>query len=140
MLRKYEPVPEGFEPLPLDSGFPYLIGPLYVCYDDSQAWIIGLRATKKHSNRYGIVHGGLLSTLADIALGFNFSRVTSIVETTLTLNLSINFVGSAEEGDWLQAHVELNKTDGRVRFGECRVLVNGRMVARATAVFYAPGY
>src|SRR5690349_1396894 len=38
---------------------------------DGERLIIGLRILAKHANARGVAHGGLLMTLADIALGYN---------------------------------------------------------------------
>lgn len=131
-------IPDGFEPAPLDEGFLNLIGPLHARRAGNGTYILALRATPDHANRYGVVHGGLLSTLADVAIGMNLARVTSTVEVTLTLNLSLDFISQARQGDWIEAHVELNKEGGRVRFGQCRIVVGEKLVVRGTAVFYVP--
>ncbi|WP_158598098.1 hotdog domain-containing protein [Noviherbaspirillum saxi] len=76
--------------------------------------------------------------MADVAIGMNLARLTSTVEVTLTLNLSLDFISQAREGDWIEAHVELNKEGGRVRLGQCRIVVGDSLVVRGTAVFYVP--
>lgn len=129
--------PTGFSLAPLDEGFLNLVGPLYGALDSEGVWVIAMKTGPQHANRYGVVHGGLLSTLADVAIGMNLSRSGVAYTDSLTLNLSIDFLGSCEIGDWVEAHVSLTKRQGRVRFGECRLLVGDRMVVRASAVFYA---
>ena len=89
-------------------------------------------------NRYGVVHGGMLATLADTAIGANLARTGSQVETTLTLNVNLDFIAAAQVGDWIEAHVHLTKERGRVRFGDCELRVTERVVLRASAVFYVP--
>jgi acyl-coenzyme A thioesterase PaaI-like protein len=35
-----------------------------------KAVIVGLRLAKPHTNAYGLIHGGLIATLADNAMGY----------------------------------------------------------------------
>lgn len=138
MTAKPAGVPAGFEPAPLDEGFLDLVGPLHACKRTDGTHVIGLRATAAHENRHGMVHGGLLATLADVAIGMNLARVTGDVETALTLNLAMDYIDVARAGDWLEAKVSLTKVAGRVRFGDCEITVNKRLVARGHATFYTP--
>src|SRR5437763_10564841 len=58
---------EGFEALS-SSPFAGLVGPLYV--DRSAArTVVRVRVADQHTNSFGKVHGGLLSTVADVAIG-----------------------------------------------------------------------
>jgi uncharacterized protein (TIGR00369 family) len=128
----------GFEDAPLDEGFLDSIGPLYAKREADGTFVLAFRATPGHANRQGSVHGGMLATLADTAIGMNLARVTPNIETTLTLTLAMDYIGVAAAGDWVEARVTLTKVAGRVRFGDCEITVEGRVVARGHAVFYVP--
>jgi acyl-coenzyme A thioesterase PaaI-like protein len=130
-------LPPGYALAPLDEGFLNLIGPLYGAQDRDGVWVIALRAGSRHANRYGVVHGGLLSTLADVAIGMNLSRAGATYTDAFTVQLSMDFLGHCRVGEWVEAHVALTKVQGKVRFGDCRLMVGDRMVARGSAVFYA---
>ena len=131
-------VPEGFVNAALTEPFLALVGPFYVRQEAGSPMVLGLYASDRHINRYGVVHGGMLSTLADIAIGLNISGLGKHFERALTLNLSVDFIGAAHEGDWIEVHVQLTKEGGRVRFGDCSLRVGMRVVARGHAVFYTP--
>jgi uncharacterized protein (TIGR00369 family) len=133
-------VPEGFMPSDLIEGFLVHVGPLYArpTSDQSASFILAFRAEAQHANRYGVVHGGMLATLADTAIGANLARTGTTVETTLTLNLTLDYIAGARIDDWLEAHVVLTKERGKVRFGECEVRCDERLLVRASAVFYVP--
>ena len=60
-------VPEGFEPLFRSSPFLDLLGPFYNKLTGKEL-VLGFFASEKHCNSRGIVHGGVLSSLADVAL------------------------------------------------------------------------
>ena len=62
--------PEGFEPLFRTSPFLDLLGPLYNKKTE-HCLVIGLKVQQKHCNARELVHGGVFSGLADIALGYN---------------------------------------------------------------------
>src|SRR6185437_3084068 len=62
--------PDGFSPLFRTSPFLDAVGPFYY-RRDGERLVIGLRVLEKHANARGAAHGGLLMTLADIALGYN---------------------------------------------------------------------
>jgi uncharacterized protein (TIGR00369 family) len=109
---------------------------MYVAAGDAGALTLALRAEEHHTNRYGLIHGGVLSTLADVAIGMNLCRVGQVQVDALTINLSLDFLGSCIPGDWIEAYVSLSKSHGHVRFGECRLMVGGRLVVRGSAVFY----
>lgn len=61
--------PEGFRLVPRASPSNDLIGPLYENRGGNEV-SIGLRIEAKHANSRGTCHGGLLATLADLALGY----------------------------------------------------------------------
>lgn len=56
--------------MPSRSGFLDLVGPLHVDDSDPRAPVYSLRVGPHHINSRGGVHGGVLTTLADVALGY----------------------------------------------------------------------
>ena len=57
-------IPEGFAPAPDPSAFNDLVGPLYQKIGGDRL-VLGLLCLPKHANKRGVVHGGMLVTLAD---------------------------------------------------------------------------
>ncbi|MDM0035751.1 PaaI family thioesterase [Variovorax sp. J22P271] len=132
-------VPTGFTPSDLHEGFLDHVGPLFMkASSDTSQFVLAFRAEIRHANRYGVLHGGMLATLADVAIGANLARTGEGVETTLTLNLKLDYIAAGRVGDWIEAHVELTKERGRVRFGECVIRSGDQVLVRASAVFYVP--
>src|SRR5205085_752475 len=78
--------------------------------------VLSLRAEEKHCNARGTVHGGALATIADIALGYALSYSTEPPTAAVTANLTLDFAGSAKPGDWLEAHVDIQKLGSRLAF------------------------
>lgn len=126
--------PEGFETIFRSSPFIELLGPLYSKAHD-QGWLIGLYATEKHCNARGKVHGGVLSSLADISLGYNAALQGPKPIPMVTANLTIDYVGGAKLGDWIETHSDVQKVGKQMAFANCYFFVDGKRIARASGVF-----
>jgi acyl-coenzyme A thioesterase 13 len=130
-------IPAGFEPLSRTSPFAELIGPVYQKNDANQL-IFAIRAEARHCNVRGHVHGGVLSTLADIAMGYSTAFSTSPPTPIVTVNLSIDFAGRADQGDWIEIHTDVLKVGRNLAFANCHLQVGTTRIARASAVFNIP--
>ncbi len=128
----------GFELLRRSSPFRALVGPLYTKGEGAER-MIGLLAEEKHCNSRGIVHGGLLATLADLALGYTIAYLSDPPKSAVTASLTIDYVGSARVGDWLEVHTDVQKSGGRLTFANCYVHVGDARIVRASAVFASSG-
>jgi uncharacterized protein (TIGR00369 family) len=131
-------IPAEFRPLFRRSPVLDLIGPLY-CRGEGGDLIIGLRVEAKHCNARGTVHGGILATLADVALGYTMAFSSTPPANLITANLTLDFAGTAKIGDWLEVHVDVQKRGGRLSFANCYITVNEQRIVRASAVFLAAG-
>ena len=136
-------VPAGFTPLFRTSPFLETVGPFYQSVE-GDGLVVGLRVEERHANTRGTVHGGLLVTMADIALGYNASyvgveKLPGALPTVAltTASLSVDFAGTATLGDWIEARVDVQKVGGKLAFANAYLSVDGRRIARASAVFAA---
>lgn len=131
-------VPSGFKPLFRSSPVSELIGPIYCCGEGADL-VLGLRVENKHCNARGLVHGGILATLADTSLGYAMAFSTDPPTSLVTANLTLDFAGTARIGDWLQTQVDIQKQGRRLSFANCYIAVGGQRIVRASAVFLATG-
>jgi acyl-coenzyme A thioesterase 13 len=131
-------LPREFRPLFRTSPVLDLIGPLY-CRGEGVDLVIGLRVEAKHCNARGTVHGGILATLADVALGYTMAFSSTPPSNLVTANLTLDFAGTAKIGDWLEAHVDVQKRGSRLSFANCYITVNEQRIVRASAVFLVTG-
>lgn len=131
-------IPQGFQPLERLSPVIEMIGPVYV-RGKGKDLVLGLRAGQKHCNTRGTVHGGILATLADIALGYSLAFSTDPPTAAVTANLSLDFAGAAKSGDWLEAAVDFHKLGKRLAFANCYISAEGQRIVRASAVFLVAG-
>ncbi len=127
-------VPEGFEPLFRSSPFLDLLGPVYNRRTD-RALLIGFFAAEKHCNARGVVHGGVISSLADVALGYSAVVSQDQPKPLVTANLSVDYAGAAKLGDWIEIETDVQKVGGKMAFANCYVRVGAKRIARASAVF-----
>ncbi|HEX6297362.1 MAG TPA: PaaI family thioesterase [Burkholderiales bacterium] len=131
--------PEGFRAMTGLSPFNALVGPLYRRRDD-RGVSIGLRIEAKHTNSRGICHGGLLATLADLALGYALvGQGDKTAGSFFTVQLSIDYASPAKVGDWIESVVEIQQAGARLAFANCYLVAAGRRIARASAIFARAG-
>jgi acyl-coenzyme A thioesterase 13 len=126
--------PEGFELLGRTSPLVNLLGPFYA-RGEGDDLVLGLRVTEKHTNSRGFAHGGVLLTLADVALGYAAEGSVDPPARLITASVSADFAGSAELGDWVEARVDVQRVGGRMAFANAYLHVGDRRVVRASAVF-----
>lgn len=91
---------------------------------DPRDGICGFVAAEKHGNSIGVVHGGALLTLADIALWGAARRAVGPMQA-FTVTLSSEFVAGAKEGQWVCAAGELVRAGSKMMFARGIVYANG---------------
>jgi uncharacterized protein (TIGR00369 family) len=127
-------IPDGFEPLFRESPLTEPWEPLYAKNTD-KAVIIGLRLARPHTNGRGLIHGGLIAALADNAMGYSCARVTNWTTSFVTISLAVDFVGSAEIGQWCSIETDVIKTGKTICFAQCLVKADDVVIARASGTF-----
>ena len=127
-------IPEGFDPIFRTSPFLELLGPIYNQKTD-EGLIVGLKVEEKHCNARGLVHGGVLSSLADISLGYNAAFAGTDPVPMVTASLTIDYAGSARIGDWVSISTDVQKVGKSMAFANCYFYVDSKRIARASAVF-----
>lgn len=67
-------IPHGFRPIGELRTSPFLehVGPFYFRRQERNL-VLGLRVGETHANARGTAHGGLLMTMADVALGYQLA-------------------------------------------------------------------
>jgi uncharacterized protein (TIGR00369 family) len=97
--------------------------------------ILGVRAAAAHTNSRGFVHGGLISALADNAMGLSCARTLDLAGGLVTVNLAVDFLGSAFPGQWLEFDTVFVKPGSTLCFAQAFVTADGKPCARASGVF-----
>ena len=131
-------IAEGWEPMPVSGGFFDLIGPVYQRRVNG-VWRFGMAMEEaRHSNFRGVVHGGVLTSFLDQFLG---KLVWDALEDRLaaTINLSTDFLASAEPGDWIEGVGEVTRQTGSLVFMHGRVLEGETTLATASGIWKVIG-
>ena len=126
--------PTGFEPHYRTSPLTDPWEPLYSRKTDG-AVVLGLEVTEAHTNSRGFVHGGLISALADNAMGLSCGHRLGDGARLVTVNLTLDFLASAQIGQWLEFDTIFVKPGGSLCFAQAFVTADGEPCARANAVF-----
>lgn len=96
-----------------------------------------LRIEPRHCNSHGIVHGGLMMTMIDLALvaaGKSAPR-----EQLVTVSLNSEFMASARDGDLVEARGELLRRTRSMAFVRGRLTCGEATVLAASAVLKVIG-
>jgi uncharacterized protein (TIGR00369 family) len=92
--------------------------------------------TEDMANHSGFVHGGMISTLADSAMGRSLRTLTPGITRAMSFDLKLNFINAAKIGETLRATGHVIHAGRRTIVTECRIEGNdGRLVATASATF-----
>lgn len=114
--------------------------------------VIGLRVAEKHCNSAGTMHGGLISTMADIAIGncIGHARISEEERRQwrtdefklkrppipmVTVNLSTDYSGFARVGDWVEMHVDIQKIGKSMSFANAYLYRGDERIAHSSGVF-----
>jgi uncharacterized protein (TIGR00369 family) len=128
-------IPEGFERRFRQSPLTDPWEPIY-SKRTTDAVIIALRLARPHTNSRGLIHGGLIASLADNAMGLSCGvKLDGGGSRLVTVSLAIDFIGSAQVGQWLAVETDVIKTGGTLCFAQCFVTADGVAIARANATF-----
>jgi uncharacterized protein (TIGR00369 family) len=127
-------IPAGFEPHFRKSPFTDPWEPLY-SKKTNEAVSMGLWLAKPHTNARGLIHGGLIASLADNAMGYSCAQATGWTTSFVTVSLAVDFVGSAQIGQWLVVECEVIKTGKTICFAQCLINAGDAVIARANGTF-----
>jgi len=98
--------------------------------------VVEMTSTEDMANHSGFVHGGMISTLADSAMGRSVRTLNPAVTRAMSFDLKLSFINAAKIGEKLRATGHVIHGGRRTVVAECRVEGNdGRLVATASATF-----
>ena len=139
MTTVSEQIPEGyarhFRQSPLTDPWE----PLYSKAVEG-AIVIGLRVRREHCNGRGFVHGGLISALADNAMGLSVIRTIEQQNgqrrrNGVTVSLNLDFLGTAQIDQWLEFVPRVLRVGTSFGFVDCLIRADDNIIARGNATF-----
>src|SRR3979490_2642838 len=127
-------MPQGLDRQPRRSPLTDPWEPIY-SKQTPDAIILGLRLATPHTNARGFVHGGLIAALTGTAMGHSCGHKMRGVYSLVTVSMSIDFISSAQIGQWLTVETDVIKTGSTICFAQCLVRADDVAIARANATF-----
>jgi acyl-CoA thioesterase len=92
--------------------------------------------TEDMSNHAGFVHGGMLSTLADSAMGRSVRTLKPGVVRSMSFDLKLSFISAARIGEKLRATAHVIHAGRRTVVTACQIQApDGKLVATASGTF-----
>jgi uncharacterized protein (TIGR00369 family) len=132
-------IPDGFKLLKRGGGYLTGLGPWFYRIDESKGdsgqMVLAIRVEDRHTNIRHIAHGGFLVTMVDTALGIVVSSSREPPQPIVTVSLTTNFITSAEPGDWVEAHVVIDRMGGRLAYASCTLRTGDRTIMTGSGVF-----
>ena len=96
---------------------------------------LGFTAAEAHANSRRFVHGGMIAALADAAMGLSCGEALEAPASLLTVSLTLDYLGSAQLGQWVEITPKLNRLGSTLCFAEASVTADGAPCAKAHATF-----
>ncbi len=127
-------IPPGFTPHFRQSPVTDPWEPLYSRVTDA-AVEIGLRIDQAHCNARGMLHGGVMASLADNAMGLTYGQALTVPPQILTVSLSVDYMAAARLGDWLTVSPRLLRASKSMGFVDALLTAGDTPIARASGTF-----
>ena len=125
--------PQGYRIIDPRDPFEIGTGPFYVPEDEAGGFHVLLRAEAAHINGSGVVHGGLLMTMADVTL-CAAAVLGAPDERAITVSLTADFISAGRLGDLLEATAEIVRRTGSLVFARGQIEANGQVLLTCSAV------
>ena len=121
--------PDGFVPHTRRSPLTAPWEPLFARAIDGTVQL-AVQVREAHCNARGVAHGGLIAALADNAMGMSAVSTARLARPEqaggVTVGLSLDYIDSAQQGEWLEFQPQVLKCGASLAFVECRVLSGTR--------------
>jgi uncharacterized protein (TIGR00369 family) len=97
---------------------------------------VTLRAEERHSNAGGTIHGGVIATLVDVAMGSALRSLSREGELPVTIEMKINYLEPGQPGV-LVAQADVRKRGRRFTVVQAEVLqeYDGEVLAEAMGTY-----
>jgi len=116
------------------EGFNAHIGPIRFAVAGPQRWHAAIALGAQHMNSGSVCHGGVLLSLADVAMGAS-SYAAGPDHACATITLDAKFLAAAKEGQTLLAEARQLRKVRDLSFMECEIWAGGRRVMTASGIW-----
>lgn len=126
-------VPPGYVAMRLADPFEIHVGPAWQAGDTGHRRF-AMRVDKRHVNRRGVLHGGMMLTFADLALGAAASDWGN-GKPSVTLGMQSQFLKSARVGDLIEVPPQLMRRTRALLFIRGDFVVGEETIFSASSVW-----
>lgn len=132
-LPGFDPRTAGWTVHEEEPGFVDVVGPLWQ-FGAGDTFRLGFLAGREHTNRRGVVHGGMVMTFADQVLG------TVAVDATggkplATVQLDTHFIDAIAVGEFVEGTARVERRTRSILFMSGSIFVGDRLVAMSHGVW-----
>jgi len=131
--RVEDPAAIGWEKM-TDSGFPEAIGAFWTRREGETGRAYGVLTEPRHNNGRGVVHGGILASIMDHALGKTVREAVRPLRCA-TIQLDLHYLAPVMPGDFVEARGEIVRKTRSVVFVRGHLTVGGRQVLSASGIW-----
>ncbi|HET7335828.1 MAG TPA: PaaI family thioesterase [Rhizomicrobium sp.] len=125
--------PPGYHETSLSDPFELYTGPMYET-GEGAGRRFAFRVGEQHVNKRGALHGGMLMTFADMALGAAVWDATDRAPS-VTMNMQTQFLKPAKVGDLVEVMPELTRRTRSLVFMRGDFTVDGEVVFTAASIW-----
>lgn len=116
------------------KGYNSHIGPMRFAQLGEHQWCASIVLDARHINVGGVCHGGLLLSLADVAMGAS-TFAAGDGHPCATIQMDGHFIAAAKEGERLMAVATQLRKVRDLSFMRCEIWVGTRLVMRASGTW-----
>ena len=96
-----------------------------------------LCADSRHANLYSMAHGGVLTTMADTAMG---AKCLALNKRVVTISLTIEFMHAILTGTRIFTEAKVLHNGRQTMVCDCQIIdADGKLCAKANATFFVTG-
>jgi uncharacterized protein (TIGR00369 family) len=126
-------IPNDFVPFAGSGAFAETNGPIYLRPKDAT---LGFRVRAENCNPVRTCHGGWLAAFIDMQMPFAALQREKIANAfLLTVSLSLDYLGSARIGDWVEGTASVLSHTGSLVFVQGLVSCSGTLLLRGSGVY-----
>lgn len=127
-----QPVPYGFDPTELGSGFGRAFGPVWL---DRSTCRMGFHVAEQHVNPVGGLHSGEMATPGDTQLMVFGAGAEKRASHCPTISLSVDYPAPAAVAAGVEDRVTMVKQSQTMLFTQAIMTVNDEPVRRKSAIY-----
>lgn len=118
-----------------NAGFREMVGTEIENAGEGRA-VVSVQVEDRHLNPSGTAHGGVVSTLIDVAMAEAIKTIAGEGESAVTIEIKVNYIEPGQPGT-LTATAQVRKGGKRVTITEAEVIQeeSGEVVALATGTY-----